>query len=105
MMSAPFNTPDAFVLDSEELTQVKTKHTGKNQLAFAVMLKFFQSESCYPANTQSIPDTLINCVANQLDLSPREIESFDWKAITAKRFRQEIRKLLGYKSAMLLVSN
>lgn len=99
MMSDPFNTPDAFVLDSEELMQVKTKHAGKNQLAFAVMLKFFQTENCYPANTQSIPEALIHCLANQLGLSPQEIESFNWKAITAKRFRQEIRKLLGYKKA------
>ena len=58
-------------LDSEELICVKAKYTQKNQLAFAVMLKFFQAEGCYPDHRSNIPDSLINCLANQLELNPQ----------------------------------
>jgi TnpA family transposase len=90
---------DDITLEGEELEQVKAKRTPKNQLAFAVMLKFFQLEGYHPANQESVSDAIINRVSTQLDLSPGELENFDWKSITAKRFRQEIRELFGYKKA------
>ncbi|CAN5252091.1 hypothetical protein BH10PSE19_BH10PSE19_18930 [soil metagenome] len=90
---------DAFSLDSEEFIRIKTKYTGKNQLAFAVMLKFFQIEGRYPSYKNSIPDRLISCLPTQLNLRQQSLDNFNWNSITAKRFRQEIRELLGYKKA------
>jgi hypothetical protein len=33
-----------FILDSEEIALAKSKNSEENKLAFAVMLKFFQTE-------------------------------------------------------------
>lgn len=100
MPTAPQNFPESeylLSLDSEELNWVTAKHLGKNQLAFAVMLKFFQIVGRYPADKNEVPDRLIACLASQLATSPQRLDQFAWKDITAKRFRQEIRHLLGYR--------
>jgi hypothetical protein len=95
-----YELPDDLNLDSEELSLAKSKYTGKNKLAFAVMLKFFQSEGRYPSNDDFLSATLMACLVDQLGLlSADNLDGFDWDSATAKRFRQEIRHLYGYKKA------
>jgi hypothetical protein len=65
------------------------------------MLKFFQIEGRYPSYKNSIPDRLISCLATQLNDRQQSIDNFNLGSITAKRFRQAIRELLGYKKATL----
>ena len=43
-----------FTLDSEELELVHSNNTEKNRLAFAVMLKFFQTNGRYPLKKDTI---------------------------------------------------
>jgi TnpA family transposase len=86
-------------LDSEELTWVRKKLFGSNQLAFAIMLKYFQIVGHYPINTTMIPESLTTILASQLNTTQEPLGSFDWRGITAKRFRQEIRHYLGYRKA------
>ena len=47
---------DNLFLDSEERALVLSKFTAENQLAFAVMLKFFQNEGSYPTQTDVLPE-------------------------------------------------
>jgi hypothetical protein len=51
---------DLFLLDTEELDLVRSKHTGQNQLLFAIMLKFFQAEGYYPDQDDIIDPLLIH---------------------------------------------
>jgi hypothetical protein len=87
------------LLDPEELKLVLTKYSGKNRLAFAIMLKFFQREKHYPANKSIIPESLVACLASQLSVQTKNFDAFNWNSGSVKRFRQEIRIFLGYKIA------
>lgn len=42
---------------------------------------------------------MLNCIANQLNVPTSCIDDFDWEGRSTKRFRTEIRNLLGYKKA------
>ncbi len=86
-------------LDAEELKFAKNKHTARNQLAFAIMLKFFQAHGCYPTNTDVIPEALIITLAHQLSVADDCIDNFNWESRSIKRFKQGIRHLTGYKEA------
>ena len=89
---------DLFVLDSEELQLVQSKQY-KTKLPFAVMMKFFQLENHYPTNEDIISSSMIQSLSNQLGISLRLIEGFDWESRTSERFRQEIREFLSYEKA------
>lgn len=53
-------------LDNEELALVQSKASVENQLAFAVMLKFFQREGRYPTRADVFPRTMIDDLSAQL---------------------------------------
>ena len=55
-----------FILDSEEIVLAKSKNSEENKLAFAVMLKFFQTEGKYPAKDDSIDPVMVSSLAIQL---------------------------------------
>lgn len=84
-------------LSDDELVLAKTKNTDKNRLGFAVLLKYFQLESRYPKHSKFIDPLMLNTISNQLNISPSVINQFDWEGRSTKRFRQEIRELLGYR--------
>ena len=71
------NLSENFVLlDKEELALVKSKYTGQNQLLFAIMLKFFQAECCYPTQNDILPEILISSPADQLEITVAENYDF-----------------------------
>jgi len=88
-------------LSGDELILAQTKNSDKNKLGFSVLLKYFQLESHYPKHIKYIDTLMINCIANQLNISASCIDDFAWEGRSTKRFRQEIRNLLGYKKASL----
>jgi TnpA family transposase len=90
-----------FLLDSEELAWVQQKRNNKNRLAAAVTLKFFQTEGYYPEDDDLVSQEMIMSIAKQLDVSAELSEFLDADSRTSERYRQEIRKLLNYKSATL----
>lgn len=84
----------AITLDSEELEFTKRKFVPENQLAFAVMLKFFQAEGRFPIGDKEISKDIIKSIANQLGFNDTQCSIFNLSDRTTKRIRQEIRKLL-----------
>ena len=90
-----------FNLSDDELTLGQAKNSDKNRLGFAILLKYFQLESHYPKHLKYIDSLMINCIANQLNVPASCIDDFDWEGRSTKRFRTEIRNLLGYKKATL----
>lgn len=89
-----------FRLDSEELALVYKKKP-RTQLAFAIMLKFFQLENKYPNSTQSIPAEMISTLVHQLHTSEESINYFEWNGRSSERFRHEIREFLGFRKAVV----
>ncbi len=90
-----------FNLSNDELALASSKNTHKNRLGFAILLKYFQLESRYPKHIKYVDPLMLHCLANQLDVSASCIENFDWEGRSTKRFRQEIRRFLGYKKVSL----
>jgi len=90
-----------FNLSDDERLLALSKNSDKNKLGFAVLLKYFQFEGHYPKHIKYIDPLMLNCLANQLGVSTACINEFDWEGRSTKRFRQEVRELLGYKKASL----
>jgi TnpA family transposase len=88
-------------LDSEELKFVQSNTTEKNRLAFAMMLKFFQTKGRYPTKNDAVEPMLLHSLSSQLKVSPFLFEPIYLENRTAKRFRQKIREFLGFRIATL----
>lgn len=88
-------------LNEDELVLARAKKTKQNKLAFALFLKYFQLEGHYPRHIKYIDSRLLNCIANQLNVSASLVDDFDFEGRSTDRFRQEIRNLLGYREATL----
>jgi TnpA family transposase len=88
-----------FNLSDDELTLARTKNSDQNKLGFAILLKYFQLENHYPKHVKFIDPLMLNTIANQLNIFPSFINNFDWEGRSTQRFRQEIRRFLGYREA------
>lgn len=86
-------------LSLEDLTFCKKKKGKTNQLTFGVMLVHFKKYVQFPSNkANTISTQLLLQVAKHLDIDPIHVMSFDWNARTGERYRQEIRRYLGYRA-------
>ena len=89
-------------LDSEELKLAQSHKLERNQLLFAVVIKFFQAENRYPTKKDGIDPAIIASLSNQLNVSSTLFEQSLLESLTVVRFRIKIRKLLGYRQATLI---
>jgi hypothetical protein len=101
MQINPFLPESLFILDSEELELVQSNNPEKNRLAFAVMLKFFQTNGRYPIKKDTIDPMIISSLAAQLKISPVLFEPIYLGTRVSERFRRKIRGFLGYRIAKL----
>lgn len=95
---------DSFLLDKEELARTQRKNSPKNQLIFAVMLKFFQIEGRYPNQEDLLSPLMVSSLVEQLDLPAIEFSEVHWQGRSTERFRQEIRQFLGYQPSTVVDS-
>jgi len=75
-------------LTYQELELLKTK-PQKHHLAFCMQLKYYQYHGAFPEGKREFPQTLLQYVSDQLDISDN-IFSYEWESRTARRHRQEI---------------
>ena len=101
MQINPFLPESLFTLDSEELELVQSNNPEKNRLAFAVMLKFFQTNGRYPIKKDTIDPMIISSLATQLKISSVLFEPIYLGTRVSERFRKKIRGFLGYRIAKL----
>lgn len=80
----------------QEQKLIATK-AGTNQLGFALLLKFFQNEGRFPKSTKEITPIVINYVAKQVGLSPKEFANYEWQGRTIEYHRSQIRNFLGFR--------
>jgi Domain of unknown function (DUF4158) len=84
---------------SVEERSLLAKKTPRSRLGFAVLLKFFQLESRFPRNRREVPRTAVEDLAQQLDVSPAQLDAYDWHGRTGKAQRSAIRAWLGFRRA------
>jgi TnpA family transposase len=75
-----------------ELLQNKT---GATRLGFAVLLKCFQQEGCFPARHE-IPFPVVRHIAEQIELLPELFAQYQTEGRTAEYHRAQIREALGF---------
>jgi TnpA family transposase len=85
------------LLPSEK--QLLGNKTGATRLGFAVLLKFFQQEGCFPRQRPDVPGLAIAYVAHQVGVAPEEWAQYDWDGRTIKYHRAQIRTFLGFREA------
>lgn len=99
-MDKPTHIDDAIIkqytLLPPELDFVESKR-GHNRLLLALLLKFFQEKSRFPERTQDFPVDAIGWVSEQLTLSSDLLSQFDWHGRTAMRYRDQVRRWLGFR--------
>lgn len=86
------------ILSQEDITLCNTKTVTINKLAFGIMLSYFRSDIKFPSPQEKpISVKLISKIAEQLDIEEYSVLDFDWSSRTAERYRQNIKKYLGFR--------
>ena len=70
-----------------------------NHLGKALLLKFFQHESRFPEDIAEIHYTVIEYVAQQLDIPAAAIDKYDWNGRSLREHRQAIREQTEFRPA------
>lgn len=84
-----------FTLSEEEKSHILTKNGFNNQLTYAILLKYFESEKHFPEKEIELSPYTYKMIVDQLDSS---LEEFKWPTErTLTRFRASIREFLGYR--------
>jgi hypothetical protein len=73
-----------------------------NHLGKALLLKFFQTEGRFPEGESEFTPTIIEYVAQQLNLSAEVLREYDWDGRTISDHRVQIRELLGFHPATVV---
>ena len=85
---------------AEEIQLCKNKKGFSNQIAFGIMLAYFNVYIKFPSiEERPLSLKLISQIAKELDLKPLDFSKFEWNGRTAERYRKEIREHLGYHEA------
>ncbi|MEK4677899.1 DUF4158 domain-containing protein [Bacillus sp. FSL K6-2944] len=58
---------EAFMLNPQELALITSKHKA-TRVGFAVLLKYFQLEYCFPSGKSEVPKNMLHFIAKQLQL-------------------------------------
>ena len=72
-----------------------------NHLGKALLLKFFQWAGRFPEGETELTPTIIEYVAQQLNLPPEVMQAYNWAGRTSSDQRGQIRELLGFHPATL----
>src|SRR5256886_15809637 len=76
-------------LDVEDRALLGNK-TGATRLGFAVLLKFFQQEGCFPQHKNEVPGVVITFLATQVKVAPEAYLQYDWQGRTIEYHRAQI---------------
>ena len=83
-----------FTLSNPERLLLGNK-SGATRLAFALLLKTFQLDGCFPESPNNLPINVVSFIAEQCGVLPDLIESLDWEGRTARTHRLQVREYLG----------
>ena len=87
---------ETFTLQTDELAFL-TIRTDHNRLGFAILLKFFESEGCFPQHSSEVPDALIGYLAEQLSVSNEAFNQYDWQGPSIPQHRARIRQWFNFR--------
>jgi hypothetical protein len=98
-MRAEWSTEDlvgSWTLVDEDWRLVGNK-SGPTRLGFALLLKFFELEACFPSSAAELPQAAVSYVAQQVSVEPESLAEYDWVGRAIKRHRVQIRNAFGFR--------
>jgi hypothetical protein len=98
-MRAEWSTEDlvgSWTLVDEDWRLVGNK-SGPTRLGFALLLKFFEMEACFPSSAAELPQAAVSYVAQQASVEPEALAEYDWAGRAIKRHRVQIRNAFGFR--------
>ena len=79
-----------FTLLPPEIEWLDVKAKAYNRLAQAVMLKYFQQEGRFPEESRDVPTTVLDFIAQQLEIDPTTVRQYKWDGRTARDYKRAI---------------
>ncbi len=73
--------------------------TGATRLGFALLLKFFEVDACFPRHAGEVPPAAVDYVAGQVHVPAPRFADYDWSGRTLSYHRRQIRDALGFREA------
>ena len=96
---SPQELQESWALAPSELLLLLNMHR-KNKLGYALLLKYFQQEGCFPESKNEVPKACAAFVAEQIEIPVEEFFEFfkyDWNDRNSRNHRSEIRELCGFR--------
>src|SRR5712691_10121184 len=87
-----------WTLAPNELELLANK-SGVTRLGFAVLLKTFMLEGCFPRQKHELPGVVISHLAKQVDVPAELYPRYEWSGRTIEYHRAQIRTFLGFREA------
>lgn len=79
--------------------EIINKHRRNyNRLGFAVQLALLRNPGWSLSNTSNIPESVLNYIADQIQVAPNEFELYAQRENTRLEHLQEIREIYGFKN-------
>lgn len=75
--------------------ELMANKSGASQLAFGLMLKFFEQEARFPRHVGELPKAAVGYMAGQVQVDPGLLADYDWAGRSIEWHRAQIRKALG----------
>lgn len=91
-----------FTLSSHELTIVKKRSGELNRLFFAIQLGGLRYLGFVPDDLEKTPLVIVEYLASQLNLNPKELSTYQQRPSTRTNQLQEIREILGWRKPTTL---
>jgi len=92
------DTDDRWALRAADRALLSNK-SGVTRLGFAILLKLFQAEGCFPRRPEDVPLAAVDAIAGQVGVPAAAWRSYDWYGRTIRYHRAQIRTALGFREA------
>ena len=73
--------------------------SGATRLGFALLLKFFEIEARFPRTADEIPRAAVKYVAEQVQVSAEQSDTYAWSGRSIAYHRSQIREAFGFREA------
>lgn len=87
-----------YTFTDNDIEIIKRHRRDYNKLGFAVQLCCLRNPGWSLSNINGIPDIVLNYIAEQLQISPKEFERYAQRENTRLEHLQELREEYGYRS-------
>ncbi|MFI7642332.1 DUF4158 domain-containing protein [Nonomuraea sp. NPDC049400] len=86
---------ECWTLDEAELDLLANK-SGATRLGFALLLKFFELEGCFPRR-EDVPKAAVEYMAGQVKVGPESFTQYQWSGSTIEYHRSQVRQFHGFR--------